>query len=66
MPQAKKKQATKTAAKKQGQQARKTTRTKACACKQIDAREKMHVYIVTVMSMIAALLLCADVAMVIV
>jgi hypothetical protein len=63
MPQAKKKQATKTAAKKKTCRARKKTCTKTCA--KVDNREKMHVYIVTVMGMIAALLLCADVAMVI-
>ena len=66
MAQAKKKTATKTAKKTT---ARKTTqsRKKACTrttkCKGISNKERMHIYIVTAMAMIAAILLCADAAM---
>lgn len=64
MAQAKKKQSTKTAKKAtaKGNVARKKTCTRTCK-KQISKSEKMHVYIVTAMSMIAAILLCANVAM---
>lgn len=65
MAQAKKKQATKTtkktASKKTG--SRTNTRTnKKC----ISGKERMHIYIVTAMSMIAGILLCADIAMMVV
>ena len=69
MPQAKKKQSTKTAkkpaAKKTTSAARSTSRkscTKTANCKQ-DNRMRNHIYIVTALSMIALLLLCADAAM---
>ena len=68
MAQAKKKTATRT--KKATQQQRKTgsranTRTRK---KQqgISSQEKMHIYIVTAMAMIAGLLLCANAAMMII
>ena len=63
MPQAKKKQTQKTAAKRKTTGAKKKACTRTCACrKQVNEREKMHVYIVTAMSMIVAILLCADAA----
>ena len=66
MAQAKKKTATKTAKKAT---ARKTTqsRKKACTrttkCRDISTKEKMHIYVVTALGMIAGILLCADAAM---
>lgn len=54
----KKKKSTKTANKKT------TTRTHKKACKQISNAERMHVYIVTALGIIAAILLSMDVAMV--
>lgn len=66
MAQAKKKTATKT--KKTA--AKSTTRKKACTrtakCKGVSSKERLHIYIVTAMGMIAGILLCADVAMMIV
>lgn len=65
MPTAKKKKSTKTAAKK-------TTATKTrkkCTCSKkatLSPRDRMHVYIVTALSITAAILLCADAAMMIV
>lgn len=59
MPQAKKKTATKTAAKKQARPAKKCTKT---ACKKQNQTEKYHVYLITALSMITAILLCADIA----
>lgn len=61
MAQAKKKQVTKTAKKT----TRKTTscaKSKSCA-KKCDNRERNHIFIVTAMSMIIAILLCASAAM---
>ena len=66
MAQAKKKTATKTAKKTTARSgARKKSCTRTTKCKGISNKERAHVYIVTVMSMIAAILLCADVAMMI-
>lgn len=64
MAQARKKQATKTAKKPCAKKncAHKKACTKTCK-KQQNRAEKMHVYIVTAMSMIAGILLCADAAM---
>ena len=67
MAQAKKKTAPKTAKKTTAKSgARKKTVTRTAKAKGISNSERMHVYIVTVMSMIAAILLCADVAMMVV
>ena len=66
MAHAKRKTATRTAKKAT---ARKTTgsRKKACTrttkCKGISTKEKMHIYAVTVLGMIAGILLCIDAAM---
>lgn len=67
MAQAKRKTATKTAKKAT---AKKTQcRKQACtrtAKKGVSRQEKMHIYIVTAMAIIAGILLCADAAMMIV
>lgn len=66
MAQAKKKTTTKT---KKSQQTRKSgsrANTRTAKCKGISSKERMHVYIVTAMGMIAGILLCADVAMMVV
>lgn len=67
MAQAKRKTATKTAKKAT---AKKTQcRKQACtrtAKKGVSQQEKMHIYIVTAMAIIAGILLCADAAMMIV
>ena len=68
MAQAKKKTATKTAKKPQacrktGSRANTRTRKKQQG---ITNQERMHIYIVTAMAMIAGILLCADAAMMIV
>ena len=67
MPQAKKKQSTKTAKKTTAKKttAARTTSRKACTktnCKQ-DNHMRNHIYIVTALSMVALILLCADAAM---
>ncbi|MBR2709290.1 hypothetical protein IKE98_03125 [Candidatus Saccharibacteria bacterium] len=67
MAQAKKKTATKTA--KKATAARTQCRKKACtrtAKKQVSEREKMHIYAVTGMSILAGVLLAANAAMMIV
>ena len=58
MPQAKKKTSTKTAVKKQTYTTKKCTKT-SCN-KKANKNEKFHVYIITALSMITAILLCAD------
>lgn len=65
MAQAKKKQSTKTAKKPAAKQncARKKSCTRTNKKQQISKSDRMHVYIVTAMSMIAGILLCANVAM---
>ena len=64
MAQAKKKQSTKTTKKSpaRAQSCRKSC-SKTAKCKGISNQERMHVYLVTAMGMIAAILLCADAAM---
>ena len=68
MAQAKRKTATRTAKKTTARKT--TTRKKSCArtAKQqgISNQERMHVYIVTAMAIVAGILLCADAAMMIV
>lgn len=67
MAQAKKKQSTKTAKKPQQKTAaRKKACTKTTKCKCISNRDRNHVFIVTAMSMVACILLCASVAIMIV
>ena len=67
MAQAKKKTATKTAKKTTAKSgARKKASTRTAKAKGISNKERMHVYIVTIMSIIAVILLCADVAMMLV
>lgn len=68
MAQAKKKQSTKTAKKPCAKKncARKKACTRTSKKQQFNDAERMHVYIVTAMSMIAAILLCANVAMMVV
>lgn len=64
MAQAKKKTATKTAKKTTAKAgARKQACTRTAKCKGISNSERMHIYAVTVMGMIAGILLCANVAM---
>ena len=68
MPQAKKKTATKTAKKTTAKKCcQKSTHTAAARRTQkISTAERNHVYLVTAMSIITAVLLCADIAMMIV
>ena len=61
MPQAKKKKSTKTA-KKPATKACKKSTCRSCSKKSVSPRERMHVYIVTVLSIAAGILLCADAA----
>ena len=64
MAQAKKKTSTKTAKKTVAAKAKSTASKKTCSRKDCkNNRERMHVYIVTALSMIAAIILCADAAM---
>ena len=66
MAQAKKKKATRTKkSTSRPQQARRKTSTRN-AKKQISQNEKMHVYIVTAMAIVAGALLCANAVMMIV
>lgn len=62
MAQSKKKTATKTKKTAVRNQSQKKAATRTTKCK-VNGQEKMHVYIVTVMSMVAAILLCANAAM---
>ena len=68
MATAKKKTATRTAKKTTAKKS--TCRKKSCCrtakYKSVSNQERMHIYIVTALSMIAGILLCADVAMMIV
>lgn len=67
MAQAKKKTATKTAKKTTAKSgARKQACMRTAKCKGISNSERMHIYAVTVMGMIAGILLCANIAMMIV
>lgn len=65
MAQAKRKTATKTAKKTTAKktQCRKKSCCRTCAKQDISNQEKMHIYIITAMSIIAGILLCADAAM---
>lgn len=65
MAQAKKKQSTKTAKKVAAKPncARKKACTRTCKKQQSNQSDKVHVYLITAMSMVAAILLCANVAM---
>ena len=63
MAQAKRKTTTKTAKKTTSRTAKSRTAKKTCAKKCISNADRMHVYIVTAMSMIAVILLGAEVAM---
>lgn len=66
MAQAKRKTATKTKKKPAVRKAKSCQARKTCAKKTcISSQERMHIYIVTAMGMIAGILLCADVAMMI-
>ncbi|MBR3115998.1 hypothetical protein IKF30_02100 [Candidatus Saccharibacteria bacterium] len=68
MAQAKRKTATKTAKKTTAKktQCRKQACTRTTKNKGISQQEKMHVYLVTGLAIIAGILLCADAAMMIV
>lgn len=59
MPQAKKKISSKTAAKKSACSTKKCAKT---SCKKQNRAERYHVYLITALSMITAILLCADIA----
>ena len=64
MAQAKKKQSTKTAKKTTAKKtAQKSTRCTKCACSN---RDRNHIYFITAMGIVAAILLCANVAIMIV
>ena len=64
MAQAKKKMATKTAKKQASQtQARKKAATRTAKCRGVSRQEKMHIYAITGMSIIAGVLLLADAVM---
>ncbi len=65
MAQAKKKTSTRTTKKTTARKTGSRTNTRANKCKGISNKERIHIYIVTAMSMIATILLCADVAMMI-
>lgn len=68
MAQAKRKTATKTAKKTTARktQCRKKTCSRTAKRNEITSQEKMHIYIVTGMALVAGILLCADAAMMIV
>lgn len=68
MAQAKRKTATKTAKKATAKrtQCRKQSCTRTAKSKGVTQQEKMHVYLVTGMAIIAGILLCADAAMMII
>ena len=66
MPQAKKKAATKTARKTTAKKSGRKSCSKNMRCAQISTAERNHVYLVTAMSIITAILLCANIAMMIV
>ncbi len=64
MAQAKKKTATQTKKAAASKQPQKRAATRTANCK-VNTQEKMHIYIVTAMSLIAGILLCANAAMMI-
>lgn len=61
MAQAKKKQATKTA--KKATQKSTCSHSKTARCTKCSNRDRNHIFFITAMSMVAAILLCANVAM---
>ncbi len=65
MAQAKRKTATKTAKKTTAKktQCRKQACTRTAKSQGVTQQEKMHIYIVTAMAIVAGILLCADAAM---
>ncbi|MBR3236252.1 hypothetical protein IKF92_01035 [Candidatus Saccharibacteria bacterium] len=63
MTQAKKKTATKTTKKATANRCRKAACTRTNRGKKANDQDRMHIYIITVMGMIAGLLLCANAAM---
>ena len=65
MAQAKKKQSTKTTKKTTAKKTGSRTNTRTSK-KDISNKERIHIYIVTAMSMLAGILLCADIAMMVV
>ena len=66
MAQAKKKTATKTTKKSPAKKTGSRANTRTSKKKGISNQERIHIYIVTAMGMLAGILLCADVAMMIV
>ena len=66
MAQAKKKTATKTAKKAARPQARKKACTRTAKKQGVSRSDRMHIYVITAMAMIAGILLCANAAMMIV
>ena len=68
MPQAKKKKSTKTAAKRTTATKTRKKAASRTSCKKctLSSRDRMHVCIVTVLSITAGILLCIDAAMMIV
>lgn len=66
MAQAKKKTATKTAKKTAARGGQRKAATRTTKCKGISKQEKMHVYIIAAMSVIAGVLLFASAVMMIV
>ena len=67
MPTQKKKSTKTTKGKAVGTKTHKKACTKTCckkSCKQLSNTDRMHIYIVTALGIITAILLCADVAMV--
>lgn len=68
MATAKKKTATKTAKKTTAKktQCRKKSCCRTAKYKSVSSKERMHIYIVTALSMVAGILLCADAAMMII
>ena len=67
MPTVKKKKSTKTAKRATTARTHKKAASRTCCkkCKTISNSERMHIYVVTALSIIAGILLCADIAMVI-
>ena len=67
MAQAKRKTATRTKKQTGARKAKSTASRKTCAKKSmLNNTDRMHIYIVTAMSMVTLILLCADIAMMIV
>lgn len=66
MAQTKKKTATKTAKKTSVRKTGSKANTRSTKCKSISGKERVHVYFVTALSIVTGILLCADVAMMVV